>query len=805
MNTLKTIYKSFLIVGSVALGLAIALGLLCRIYWGGVSTEDSLSEDTVVLLGESVVLDDITEAANYSPMWIRSQTIDMIIQLDNGEDGHCILTYDEATREFSAIGTGKGMITLSSRLDESVTFNIPFETKFTSGSILSLVSQESKDGVVTAEEIASVEQVRIADAQNIDVFDLKYFTKLHSIVIEADAEVLYPANMDAVSESVIFYVPKVQYGAYMTDDQWRAFSMRTFPDMGREGCTLVLELNGGQLNGYQAIGDSYFDVRNAGENINIANYSDIQKTGYTFLGWAISSDGGEHFSAAANEDTVINANMKIYAQWAENEYTIQYNLNGSGVTPASIPDNRVKYSQETTIFADPVTRTGYTFGGWAESENATVPTYNAGDTVSKLRTENNGTVQLYAIWEANEYAIYYYELSDTNYQNRQNMVYDEMITIQDAASTKTGYTFAGWTTAKGSSNVVYKPGQQVKNLTTEEGSRVSLYAVWEPIEYSVFYYSYGDAENMPKDQKVKYDTSFALPTTVPQRIGYTFLGWSPISYHGSESYDSLPSGGYEKGATLSNLADTENAIVMIYAVWKADTFKIILNSNNGSGSKTTISATYDEALTIDPKVFTKTNYALVGWSVSSSATEADFDVDRISKAKIDTLYRDINSSKEVTLYAIWKPIYTIEYNANGGKTTPEKQTAVGGESISLAGAIEKTGYIFDGWENNKKLYDAGERVKDLTTTAGGNVVLTAKWSPIKYKISYDLNGASGSIANLSMEYDVAKKISQAPTREGYTFGGWEYDGEIYQASESVKNLTTKNGEVIVMKAIWTAK
>ena len=51
---------------------------------------------------------------------------------------------------------------------------------------------------------------------------------------------------------------------------------------------------------------------------------------------------------------------------------------------------------------------------------------------------------------------------------------------------RTGYKFKGWSTSA-NGGVVYTNGQSVSNLTTQHNVIVNLYAVWEPITYSVKY------------------------------------------------------------------------------------------------------------------------------------------------------------------------------------------------------------------------------------------------------------------------------------------------------------------------------
>ena len=806
MNTLKTIQKSFMIVGGILLFLTLALGIFCRMYWGGVSTPETAPQNTVVNLGDSITLDDILAEANYHPYWVKSDTIGLSIALEDGRDGTCLLAYDEMTRTFSATGCGNGEIILDCPSDKAVSFRIPFCAQFRADCTAHWLVSEAMDKAVTADEIDAVTQIDIFDANDLDLSDLMYFPNLRTVVIDANADVLPLENMDKIAENIVFLVPKAKYEAYAADSRWSSFSHRMFPNMESDGNILVFDLDGGTLSGATTVGDCYFELRSGEESLNPSHYA-ISKTGYTFEGWKVSYDGGKHFSETASDSTVVKSNMKLYAQWRENEYTIHYHMNGSATTPGTIPSHTVKYSEASAISSTQPERKGYTFRGWSDSANSTEIRYRPGERLQSVTATDGASVDLYAVWEANEYALYYYELSNSTYASKQGMVYDEAITILDVTSKRPGYRFLGWAVEQGSSQVEYKPGQSVKNIASEDGSRMSLYAVWEPIQYTVKFVDLADkAMDLPLEFKVTYDQAFHLPSTTPTRLGHTFLGWSTDVSYAIQLQDSLSASSHRPGDQLSNLSTQDNGVVTMYAVWQADTFTLKLHPNTGNGSERTLTITYGKPYTFDPDWFNKGNNVLRGYAKSSSSKFPEYSMNELNVANVDDLYQlSLTSNKTVTLYAVWYPTYTIRYNSDGGTTTPNLQTAVVGEFAYLAPPVVKPGYVFNGWTYNGKLYAAREGVKDLTTKAGTEIVMKAEWKPITYTVTYDLNSGSGSIADMEMKYGEIKKLAAAPTREGHVFVNWEYDGNYYAAGEMVINLTTENESTITMRAVWGPK
>ena len=119
------------------------------------------------------------------------------------------------------------------------------------------------------------------------------------------------------------------------------------------------------------------------------------RAGYTFLGW--SSDASAASSTYAPGGTyTANADVTLYAVWKANAYTVVYNANGGNGT---MSNSTHTYDTAKALSANQFTRTGYTFLGWSESDDATSPTYTDGQSVRNLATANGATVTAYAVWE----------------------------------------------------------------------------------------------------------------------------------------------------------------------------------------------------------------------------------------------------------------------------------------------------------------------------------------------------------------------------------------------------------------------
>ena len=83
------------------------------------------------------------------------------------------------------------------------------------------------------------------------------------------------------------------------------------------------------------------------------------------------------------------------------------------------------------------------------------------------------------------------------------------------------------------------------------------------------------------------------------------------------------------------------------------------------------------------------------------------------------------------------------------------------------------------------------------------------WEPIEYDVRFNKNAedATGTMEDEHFIYDEEKELTaNAFTRADYNFLGWSTDPEAttatYTDQESVKNLTTTNGDIVVLYAVW---
>ena len=120
------------------------------------------------------------------------------------------------------------------------------------------------------------------------------------------------------------------------------------------------------------------------------------RTGYTFDGWWTGAGGsGTQVTAATTVTTPTD--HTLHAKWTANTYQVwYYPNNGNGLMPPSTHTYDVNTALSSNLFS----RTGYTFGGWAESPGGD-KAYDDRQVVVNLTSEPDGIVKLYAFWIQN--------------------------------------------------------------------------------------------------------------------------------------------------------------------------------------------------------------------------------------------------------------------------------------------------------------------------------------------------------------------------------------------------------------------
>ena len=157
--------------------------------------------------------------------------------------------------------------------------------------------------------------------------------------------------------------------------------------------------------------------------------------------------------------------------------------------------------------------------------------------------------------------------------------------------------------------------------------------------------------------------------------------------------------------------------------------------------------------------------------------------------------------KNTEYTAVWvkEGDYIITYvNVDGATNENPASYNVETETITLKDPV-KPGYTFGGWYMAEDF--TGNAVTEIVQGSTGNMTLYAKWEPVSYTITYELDGGNNASENpAGYNVETGTITLKDPVKPGYTFGGW-YRAEDF-TGEAVTEITQGSTGNITLYAKW---
>ncbi|MBQ9743365.1 MAG: InlB B-repeat-containing protein, partial [Ruminococcus sp.] len=509
--------------------------------------------------------------------------------------------------------------------------------------------------------------------------------------------------------------------------------------------------------------------------------SDAQYT-YTFQKWDTDFSN-------ITADTTVTA---VYSQTI-NKYTVTFkDYDGTTLSTQS-----VEYGSAATAPQDP-TREGYDFSGWDKDFSS----ITSDITVTATYTES-GT---------KTYTVTFVDYDGTELKTETvisggsatppvNPLRESTTSGSSYWTTTTYYIFDSW-------------DGDYTNVTADTTVTATYSSVDSTPFNRVYYYFvyFKDYDGTVLwQQNIKSGTTVTPPAD-PTREGYTFTGWDNTDFTitaettFTATYKSnvvatytvtfmdwdgtvLDTQTVTEGEAATAPANPERAATAQYTY----TFKEWDTDFDNITADTTVTATYTQTLN-------KYTVTFVDWDgtvlseqqveYGKSAT-APADPTREATAQYTYTFAGWNGSSsgitaDTTITATYTQTlnkYTVTFVDWDGTVLSEQQVEYG-KSATAPADPTRDGYTFAGWNGSSSGITA-----DTTITA------TYTQSIIEYTVTFaDWDGTG--LSEQQVEYGKSATAPAAPTRDGYTFAGWDTDYSSITADTTVTATYTKNVEAV---------
>ena len=173
------------------------------------------------------------------------------------------------------------------------------------------------------------------------------------------------------------------------------------------------------------------------------------------------------------------------------------------------------------------------------------------------------------------------------------------------------------------------------------------------------------------------------------------------------------------------------------------------------------------------------------------------------RERFNAIFRQLPGKTYVRIANAWDVTYQPGENGEGDAVTDIKFY---NDILALRGKLfTRTGYTQTGWAT----VDGGEKVYGLDAVYTQNEALTLYpvWNTNQYTITFDTAGGS-EIAPITQDYGTSITAPADPTREGYTFIGWDREIPTTMPAENItltarwKDSEKPTGEIKISESSW---
>ena len=550
------------------------------------------------------------------------------------------------------------------------------------------------------------------------------------------------------------------------------------------------ELNGSETNITYSGGVSLVD----GNNYSTKNTGTVNLRYYDILGASLN---GMTLQELRDTYKLIEKKDKVaviyYDQEKSNPIQKEYYNKNSDITvknPNEI-DSSLNWSS---------------FRGWNDNFDGNGKLYFGGSQTGSLAED----VKLYPMFGRK---ITYHRNSSSDDESKETRYknFKETINLLDVSGynslKRDGYKFLGWAT-KPDGEVVYQPDVKKINAGTYD---IDLYAVWEKIPtYGVIYNfnitdQNGDTIEITGSSDGPNDLgNFKSLDDLKEK----FKDQSYFEKYFKEAelshWNTKPDGSgkvYDVGTKI-NVSGEKDGYLTVYAIYD---FKITYKSNDDQNQEFVLKYNAKEGRYVieqsDERLKTFVNYGKIKyWN--------DLSGDNGTKYNFG---QGINSTKDITLYAIYEAVGRVTYNSND---SDNKSFVLGSNSYNGCILDRQDTSLMNLFKNNNRISHWNTKPDNTGTSYSFNQEIGTKddivlYAIYDYKITYHENAGDANKWTETKNNKILslKDIGQGEdgnlyfSKLGYEFVMWSNDpngnGEIYSVGQEIKLSDDLN-----LYAIW---
>ena len=328
---------------------------------------------------------------------------------------------------------------------------------------------------------------------------------------------------------------------------------------------------------------------------------------------------------------------------------------------------------------------------------------------------------------------------------------------------KKGYKLSDWSP---SSEIEYVNNIPVLQKYHEPNGTITFNATTSLIQYTINYDLQG-GENNPQNKITEYTIKTNEGNSVtlyePTRKGYDFKGWR-------NNKEVVTAISYDNVAKQS-----VNNIYSLTAQWELHKYNVTFDVN--------VNGVKQGTFTIDDNHFSEPDADQIpegkvfdGWYIKGTNTKVEFPLVELKDLQLEAHWKD-------------KTYYASFYDGNT-EVNKEPFTVTTGLT-SFKNPDFKEGYIFEYWMDPN-----GKKVTSIPTNVSGNKVFYAKWTPIEYTLTYDLNGGSYT-GDKTITYTYNERAILLTGQKifyiGYKFKGWKLGNELVSEAPVSGGMASDGG------------